>query len=40
MTVLHQTGTTKAYEDKMMHFTDFNRFIGLDDYMKLEKLYK
>ena len=30
----------KAYEEKMMHITEFNRFIGIDDYMKLEKLYK
>ena len=40
MTVLHQTGTTKGYEDKMMHFSDFNRFIGLESYMELEKRYK
>ena len=40
MTVLYQTGTTKGYEEKMMHFTDFNRFIGLDHYMELEKRYK
>ena len=40
MTVLHETGTTKAYEDKMMHFTDFNQFIGLNSYMELEKHYK
>lgn len=39
MTVLHETGTTKGYEDKMMHFTDFNRFIGLDEYTALEKRY-
>lgn len=40
MTVLHETGTTKGYEDKMMHFSDFNRFIGLESYMELEKRYK
>ncbi len=40
MTVLHETGTTKGYEEKMMHFTDFNSFIGLDGYMELEKRYK
>lgn len=39
LTVLRETGTTKGYEGKMMHFSDFNRFIGLDDYMKLEKYY-
>lgn len=40
MMVLHETGTTKGYEDKMMHFSDFNRFIGLESYMELEKRYK
>ena len=40
MTVLHETGTTKGYEDKMMHFSDFNRFIGLERYMEMEKRYK
>ena len=40
MTVLHETGTTKGYEEKMMHFSDFNRFIGLESYMELEKRYK
>ncbi|MCC8159182.1 MAG: oxaloacetate decarboxylase [Phascolarctobacterium sp.] len=40
LTVLHETGTTKGYEDKMMHFSDFNRFIGLESYMELEKRYK
>lgn len=40
LTVLHETGTTKDYEDKMMHFSDFNRFIGLESYMELEKRYK
>ena len=40
LTVLHETGTTKGYEEKMMHFSDFNRFIGLESYMELEKRYK
>ncbi|MCD8360742.1 MAG: oxaloacetate decarboxylase [Acidaminococcaceae bacterium] len=40
LTVLHETGTTKGYEDKMMHFSDFNRFIALESYMELEKRYK
>lgn len=40
LTVLHKTGTIKGYEDKMMHFSDFNWFIGLESYMELEKRYK
>ena len=40
MTILKETGTTKGYEDRMMHFSDFNKYIGLDEYAELEKAYK
>lgn len=40
MSSLKENGTTHAVEDKMMHFSDFNRFIGLDDYNELDKKYK
>lgn len=38
--VLHDTGSTKAAEDKMLSFEEFNRFIGLDRYNELDKKYK
>lgn len=40
MRALRKDGTTKNYESHMMHFSDFNRFIGLDDYNELDKKYK
>ena len=40
MKELHDTGTTKGFEKNMMHFSDFNKFIGLDTYSELEKKYK
>lgn len=40
MRALRKDGTTKNYESHMMHFSDFNHFIGLDDYNELDKKYK
>ncbi len=40
MKVLHDTGTTRGFEENMMHFSDFNKFIGLEQYAELEKKYK
>ncbi len=40
MAALRKDGTTRNCEDKMMHFSDFNHFIGLDTYNELDKKYK
>lgn len=40
MTSLKENGTTNQCLDKMMKFTDFNKFIGLEDYNELDKKYK
>lgn len=37
---LKENGTTNQCLDKMMNFTDFNKFIGLEDYNNLDKKYK
>lgn len=37
---LNTTGTTASLADKMIDFTQFNHFIGLDTYKKLEREYK
>jgi 2,3-dimethylmalate lyase len=39
MEELITNGTTLAYVDKMIGFTDFNQFIGLDDVREKEKYY-
>jgi len=33
------SGTTHAYQDRMMQFADFNRFIGLPEIQQLEREY-
>lgn len=40
MQTLHLTGSTEAAADKMLSFTEFNEFIGLDKYNELDKKYK
>ena len=40
LTSLKQNGTTNECLDKMLHFTEFNKFIGLEDYNELDKKYK
>ncbi len=40
MHTLYTTGSTKDAESKMMSFTEFNSFIGLDKYNELDKKYK
>lgn len=40
MHALRTDGNTRNCEDKMMHFSDFNRFIGLDTYNALDEKYK
>lgn len=37
---LKENGTTNQCLEKMMNFTDFNKFIGLEDYNNLDKKYK
>jgi 2,3-dimethylmalate lyase len=38
-TELKTKGTTRAYMDKMIHFEEFNRFVGLDKVRALESHY-
>ena len=40
MRTLRREGTTLSCDDKMLHFTEFNSFIGLDQYNELDKKYK
>ena len=40
MRTLRREGTTLSCDDKMLHFTEFNSFIGLDKYNELDKKYK
>lgn len=37
---LRDEGTTRSAHDKMMNFSQFNGFIGLDKYNELDKKYK
>lgn len=37
---LRKDGNTRNCEDKMMHFSEFNQFIGLDAYNALDNKYK
>ncbi len=37
---LRVDGNTRNCEDKMMHFSEFNKFIGLDKYNELDEKYK
>ena len=37
---LRDEGTTNNVHDKMLSFSQFNSFIGLDDYNELDKKYK
>jgi len=37
---LRDEGTTLGARDKMLDFTQFNNFIGLNDYNELDKKYK
>ncbi|MBZ4653706.1 MAG: Dml [Peptococcaceae bacterium] len=39
LTVLKTTGTTEAYRERMMSFTEFNQLIGLPGFQELEKKY-
>ncbi|MBG0775942.1 MAG: isocitrate lyase/PEP mutase family protein [Desulfovibrionaceae bacterium] len=39
MTELKKSGTTAAINDALLTFSDFNKFIGLDEYRRLEQLY-
>lgn len=40
MAALRRDGTTLNCDDKMLHFSEFNSFIGLDKYNELDKKYK
>lgn len=40
MHALRRDGTTKNVSDKMLHFSEYNTFIGLDKYNALDKKYK
>lgn len=40
MSTLRREGTTIRYDSKMLHFSEFNSFIGLDKYNELDKKYK
>lgn len=40
MRTLRREGTTISCDDKMLHFSEFNSFIGLDKYNELDKKYK
>lgn len=40
MRELRDTGTTQGVRDRMMSFSQFNSFIGLDTYNELDKKYK
>lgn len=40
MRMLRREGTTISCDDKMLHFSEFNSFIGLDKYNELDKKYK
>ncbi len=36
---IRRSGTTHAYQDRMMQFPDFNRFIGLPEVQRIEREY-
>lgn len=36
---IRRSGTTHAYQDRMMQFQDFNRFIGLPEVQRIEQEY-
>lgn len=40
MGTLRREGTTLSCDSKMLHFSEFNSFIGLDKYNELDKKYK
>jgi len=40
MTSLIENGHTHEVEDQMLHFSEFNQYIGLDKYNELDKKYK
>ncbi len=40
LAVLAQNGTTAGYQERMADFGTFNKFIGLDEYRRLEKKFK
>lgn len=40
MSTLRREGTTLSCDSKMLHFSEFNSFIGLDKYNELDKKYK
>lgn len=40
MSMLRREGTTLSCDSKMLHFSEFNSFIGLDKYNELDKKYK
>lgn len=40
LSTLRREGTTASCDEKMLHFTEFNSFIGLDKYNELDKKYK
>lgn len=40
LSTLRREGTTAGFDEKMLHFTEFNSFIGLDKYNELDKKYK
>jgi 2,3-dimethylmalate lyase len=37
---IRRTGTTHGYQHRMVQFPDFNRFIGLPDYLEMEQKYQ
>lgn len=37
---LNQSGTTEGCQNLMLNFNDFNRLVGLDDYLRLDQRYK
>lgn len=40
LTALHRDGTTEKVADKMLSFSEFNQYIGLDTYNALDQKYK
>lgn len=39
-TELRRSGTTHAYQDQMLQFAEFNRFIGLSEVARMEETYR
>ena len=39
MEELKRTGTTEGFKDQMWQFGDFNRFIGVEELRRQERIY-